>query len=457
MGRRERGLDGWMFVHIERIGLVATGERGFVRMPADRKGALLRKMPEWDVVGWAHTHPNFGIFFSGTDHQNCADFGPNGVNLVVDPIADSIGVAVFTEFKWQGSVPELVGRYCLGKSDCPPPPIPVSPLPAPLPIVFGPPPPPLSALPAPLPIVFNSLPPMQPVATEPLDSEQPKVVKSLPVTVGGSVSASRYVLSAALAFLAGALSILVVNRLGILESTRPPYPSTQSSITDSKATSADQIVDQMAAIDAVSASPDADNLQGAPPAETSDPVQYCDVGTTQVGASDQRSTVTITPQAPASDLPIGASPPVAKPKAQAGSVNRTITAEKNVEVDEQTSVKVPEPSSGAATRLVGEDYITNQPSADNSAGSTTSTPAVTSLPARAATDVEVPSPPATPSLETPVAESPQTGKIPSVDAGSEVAGQTGTPTLPASGANGVGQGSSDGDETPDTTQTNHEK
>jgi proteasome lid subunit RPN8/RPN11 len=40
------------------------------------------------VIGWYHSHPNLGVFFSGTDRKTQRDFfnQPHSLGLVVDPI-----------------------------------------------------------------------------------------------------------------------------------------------------------------------------------------------------------------------------------------------------------------------------------------------------------------------------------------------------------------------------------
>jgi proteasome lid subunit RPN8/RPN11 len=40
------------------------------------------------VVGWYHSHPDLGVFFSGTDRQTQRDFfnQPHSIGLVVDPV-----------------------------------------------------------------------------------------------------------------------------------------------------------------------------------------------------------------------------------------------------------------------------------------------------------------------------------------------------------------------------------
>ena len=45
-----------------------------------------------DIVGWYHTHPGFGVFFSSQDRFIQDNFfgGPGQVGIVVDPVADSV-------------------------------------------------------------------------------------------------------------------------------------------------------------------------------------------------------------------------------------------------------------------------------------------------------------------------------------------------------------------------------
>lgn len=58
-----------------------------------------QRYPDSFVVGWHHTHPNFGIFLSGYDmfiHQNFfSEYWQ--IALVVDPIRHEFGF-----FQWQG-------------------------------------------------------------------------------------------------------------------------------------------------------------------------------------------------------------------------------------------------------------------------------------------------------------------------------------------------------------------
>lgn len=90
LGRRERDAAG-TYTAIEHFPLVGVGTATRVEMPAEAKIAAQRARASLDVVGWAHTHPNFGIFFSGTDLQNCAHYGERAINLVYDPIRGELG------------------------------------------------------------------------------------------------------------------------------------------------------------------------------------------------------------------------------------------------------------------------------------------------------------------------------------------------------------------------------
>ena len=69
-----------------------------------------RLHPELDIVGWYHTHPDFGIFLSGHDlfiHNNFFD-RPLQVAYVVDPIRQTRGF-----FQWRDGAPAEVGGYYL--------------------------------------------------------------------------------------------------------------------------------------------------------------------------------------------------------------------------------------------------------------------------------------------------------------------------------------------------------
>ncbi|MFN0050957.1 MAG: Mov34/MPN/PAD-1 family protein [Planctomycetales bacterium] len=63
------------------------------------------------IVGWYHSHPDFGIFLSDRDvfiHQHFFS-GPGQVAFVVDPVRKTEGV-----FTWQGGKPLLTPDYWIG-------------------------------------------------------------------------------------------------------------------------------------------------------------------------------------------------------------------------------------------------------------------------------------------------------------------------------------------------------
>jgi proteasome lid subunit RPN8/RPN11 len=69
-----------------------------------------RLHPELDIVGWYHTHPDFGVFLSGHDlfiHQHFFA-QPLQVAYVVDPIRQTRGF-----FQWRGPVLVQVGGFFL--------------------------------------------------------------------------------------------------------------------------------------------------------------------------------------------------------------------------------------------------------------------------------------------------------------------------------------------------------
>ncbi|WP_166820651.1 Mov34/MPN/PAD-1 family protein [Thalassoroseus pseudoceratinae] len=66
---------------------------------------------EFQIVGWYHTHPDFGIFLSDRDcfiHQNFFS-GAGQVAHVVDPIRKTEGV-----FQWRNGTPEPISHFWIG-------------------------------------------------------------------------------------------------------------------------------------------------------------------------------------------------------------------------------------------------------------------------------------------------------------------------------------------------------
>ncbi len=98
--RSESGMDVVVtgIVH----GHAALREGASVNITADTWADIWRSIDldpdyqdekKWRLVGWYHTHPNFGIFYSGTDqtaHQRA--FKNHGqIGLVIDPVRDEHG------------------------------------------------------------------------------------------------------------------------------------------------------------------------------------------------------------------------------------------------------------------------------------------------------------------------------------------------------------------------------
>ena len=69
-----------------------------------------REFPDDIIVGWHHTHPNFGIFLSAYDlfiHKHF--FGsPWNVALVVDPVKEEFGF-----YQWRGDEIVDCGFICI--------------------------------------------------------------------------------------------------------------------------------------------------------------------------------------------------------------------------------------------------------------------------------------------------------------------------------------------------------
>lgn len=64
------------------------------------------------IIGWYHSHPDFGIFLSDRDcfiHEHFFS-GPGQVAYVVDPVRDLEGV-----FDWQGGKPTPMSHYWIGQ------------------------------------------------------------------------------------------------------------------------------------------------------------------------------------------------------------------------------------------------------------------------------------------------------------------------------------------------------
>ncbi len=97
-----------LFIEVAAIDFVAEGTRAHVQMPAADKARVLSGRPGMQVLGWAHTHPGFGVFWSPTDRENCRDFGDHGVNLVFDPHSGELGIAMGARFVFRGPSQHLI-------------------------------------------------------------------------------------------------------------------------------------------------------------------------------------------------------------------------------------------------------------------------------------------------------------------------------------------------------------
>ena len=69
------------------------------------------KYSDLRIIGWYHSHPDFGIFLSDRDGFIQQNFfsGPGQVALVVDPVRHLEGL-----FEWRGGKTELISHYWVG-------------------------------------------------------------------------------------------------------------------------------------------------------------------------------------------------------------------------------------------------------------------------------------------------------------------------------------------------------
>jgi len=73
----------------------------------DRVWKEIDKDENMVIVGWYHSHPNLGIFLSGTDTQNMKAFHykPYQIAIVIDPIQNFRGV-----FAWKNNTLKRLGE-----------------------------------------------------------------------------------------------------------------------------------------------------------------------------------------------------------------------------------------------------------------------------------------------------------------------------------------------------------
>jgi proteasome lid subunit RPN8/RPN11 len=95
LGAAYEGLRGGDDLVIKVDGFVRStdfdGTQVSLRMEADVwERARAEAGPLRFVVGWYHSHPNLGVFFSGTDRRTQRAFfnHPHSLGLVIDPVRD---------------------------------------------------------------------------------------------------------------------------------------------------------------------------------------------------------------------------------------------------------------------------------------------------------------------------------------------------------------------------------
>lgn len=110
--------DGRQFVEVRRF-LPATGTRGDAASLVfthdtwrDLNARVHNEFPDELILGWHHTHPNFGIFLSAHDLFIQRNFfsNPWQIAMVVDPIR-----CEFAFFQWRGDDVKDCGFYCIGE------------------------------------------------------------------------------------------------------------------------------------------------------------------------------------------------------------------------------------------------------------------------------------------------------------------------------------------------------
>ncbi len=115
---------GELFVEVQAALPAQTDDHGPIHFTfnADAWAQIHRdraeKHPELDIVGWFHTHPGLGIFFSGDDVvvHSAAFVLPWHVAMVIDPLSKRLGC-----FAWdEGELKALPGFYeILDSGDAP--------------------------------------------------------------------------------------------------------------------------------------------------------------------------------------------------------------------------------------------------------------------------------------------------------------------------------------------------
>lgn len=114
-------FKGEIFVEIEAVLPAVSGDHGpsHFTFSADSWAQLQRdrasEYPQLEIVGWFHTHPGLGVFYSGDDVivHSAAFTLPWHVGLVLDPVRNEAGF-----FGWSsGGITPLPGFYELLESE----------------------------------------------------------------------------------------------------------------------------------------------------------------------------------------------------------------------------------------------------------------------------------------------------------------------------------------------------
>ena len=110
--------DGHLLATVSAALPVATDDRGPVHFTftADAWSQLHRdkeqRYPDLDIVGWYHTHPGLGVFYSADDVivHKAAFVLPWQIGLVVDPVLNECCLVCWhRDLNGQAETPELIG------------------------------------------------------------------------------------------------------------------------------------------------------------------------------------------------------------------------------------------------------------------------------------------------------------------------------------------------------------
>jgi len=98
MGRRRKDTGGSeSYFIVQEIPFLRVGSEKQVEIAVEDKREAMIQYPHLDVLGFAHSHPGFGIFFSRGDENTAKGFGENSFHIVYDPESQEIGYALSDE------------------------------------------------------------------------------------------------------------------------------------------------------------------------------------------------------------------------------------------------------------------------------------------------------------------------------------------------------------------------